>query len=139
MKLWQCSACREYREDCRLQCQLITDDDIKPSQCIENRDVDQSVWSEIQPCDLLIEDASVYRDKADQFFCITFLPIMVAMALGVLTLGFALSLNQPDRYYTYVYISGIIACLVWFYLWVQMHSGYKYIRIKEKPRGAFAH
>lgn len=54
MKLWQCSACRELNEDCKNQCQLITDDDITPTWCVfANDNVKHTNWTPIIVDDLL--------------------------------------------------------------------------------------
>ena len=44
VKLWQCSQCRELFEDCRLQCQLIADDDIIPTECIRKEYKFEGKW-----------------------------------------------------------------------------------------------
>lgn len=52
MKLWQCSACREASEDCKNQCQLITDDDIQPTECVKDLLIFTN-WMSIEVVDLL--------------------------------------------------------------------------------------
>jgi hypothetical protein len=114
MKLWQCSACHEAREDCGLQCQLITADDVKPNSCIELRPVDQSVWDAIEKCDLVIIEPNPPITLWES--C---LPICVAFALGLFTWAFVFSFpdNLAWTTQTYVYFAGILFCLVWFSLW----------------------
>ncbi len=74
MKLWQCSACREGSEDCGLQCQMVTDNDIDLSKIHELCSISPYantfspivVWSEIQHCDLLVHNQPQYNQILDE-------------------------------------------------------------------------
>ena len=54
MKAWQCSNCREITEDCYNQCQLITDWDVEPSECVNG--LWKPDWKTIGFDELLVED-----------------------------------------------------------------------------------
>lgn len=45
VKFWQCSTCREATEDCDLQCQLITGNDVIPENCVRDKYIcDGKMW-----------------------------------------------------------------------------------------------
>lgn len=70
-KLWQCSQCRECLEDCKLQCQAITEDDIKPDRCLQKSHPGLPMgwkgdWKEIYPSDLLeVNSESIFMSKGE--------------------------------------------------------------------------
>ena len=56
MKLWQCSECRDLLEDCMPQCQLITGDDVIPTECVRKAYIFKGKWYTDETCEVLIKD-----------------------------------------------------------------------------------